>query len=118
MAQMMHNGGIVEAVLELGFDAVKYFEITASGTAQMLSISPPAKRIILLNSDSSTAVYFNITGTAATTSVSSVPGDNIKIGPGCTFSMDFDSVSQISFITTSAGVSVEGILGWKATVCN
>ncbi|KKK54775.1 hypothetical protein LCGC14_3081300, partial [marine sediment metagenome] len=34
MAKLKHNGGIVEAVLELGFDAVKYFEITANGTAQ------------------------------------------------------------------------------------
>ena len=118
MATIAHSGGLVEAVLELGFDAVKYFEITANGTAQTLSISPPARRLTLRNASTTTPFYFNITGTDATTTVSSTPGDNIKLGPECTFTMDFDILTSISFITSGTNVLVEGILGWKGTnVC-
>jgi len=113
--QIAHNGGLVDAVLELGFDAVKYFEITANGTAQKLTISPPARRLTLRNADENNPVYFNITGDAATTVVSSTPGDNIKIGPLCVFTMDFDTLTCISFITAGSDVLVEGILGWKGT---
>ena len=51
--------------------------------------------------------------TCYTTSVSSIPGDDIKIVEECTFSMDFDTLTSISFITTGPNVLVEGILGWK-----
>ena len=114
-AQMKHGGGLVDAILELGFDNVKYFEITATGAAQTLSISPPAKRLTLRNSHASADVYFNITGTAATTSVSAIPGDDIKLGPSFVFTMDFDNLTTISFITGGTSVLVEGILGWKGT---
>lgn len=117
MAEIRHNGGIVSAIIELGFDAVKYFEITATSSAQKLTISPPARRLILRNTSDNDAVYFNITGDDAAASVSSTPGDNIKIDAGCTFTMDFDTLTDISFITEGASVLVEGILGWKGTQC-
>ena len=115
MAYLKHSGGIVEGVLELGFDAVKYFEITASGTAQKLTISPPARRLTLRNPGTLDSIYFNVTGSDATTAVSSTPGDNIRVGPGCVFSIDFDTLTCISFITTGASVLGEGILGFKGT---
>lgn len=115
MAQLKHNNGIVEVVIELGFDLVKYFEFSATGTASSLNIGTPARRLTLRNSSESDDVYFNITGNPATTTVGPVPGDNIKLGPGCTFTMDFDVLTAISFITTGATVVVEGILGWKGT---
>ncbi|KKM68929.1 hypothetical protein LCGC14_1456010 [marine sediment metagenome] len=116
MAKIQHSGGLIETIIELGFDAVKYFEITANGTAQTLTLSPPARRLTLHNTHASDSFYFNITGTAATTVVSSTPGDNIKLGPKCIFSMDFDTVTSISFITAGTAVLVEGTLGWKGTV--
>ena len=116
MAKLQHHGGLIEAVLELGFDAVKYFEITANGTAQTLTLSPPARRLTLHNTHASDSVYFNIMGTDATTVVSSTPGDNIKLGPKCIFSMDFDTLTSISFITAGTDVLVEGTLGWKGSV--
>ncbi len=114
--QIAHNGGLVDAILELGFDAVKYFEISATDTPQKLTISPPARRLTLRNDSTTDPFYFNITGADASTSVSSTPGDNIKLGPGCTFSMDFDTLTCVSFVTGGATVLVEGILGWKGTV--
>lgn len=114
--QMKHNHGLVDVILELGFDAVKYFEITATGAAQMLTISPPARRVTLRNASTTTAAYFNITGNDAAATVSSTPGDNIKLGPECTFEMDFDTLTKISFITDSGTALIEGWLGWKATV--
>jgi hypothetical protein len=114
--QIKHNHGLVDAVLELGFDAVKYFEITANGTAQMLTISPPARRLTLRNASTTTPVYFNLTGVDATTVISSTPGDNIKLGPECVFEMDFDTLTNISFITGGGTALVEGWLGWKGTV--
>ena len=113
--QIAHNGGLVDAILELGFDAVKYFEITANGTAQKLTISPPARRLTLRNDSTTDPFYFNVTGSDATTSVSSTPGDDIKLGPECIFSMDFDTLTCVSFITKGPSVLVEGILGWKGT---
>lgn len=115
MAQIKQSGGIVEAVVELGFDAVKYFEIAATSTAQMLSFSPPARRLTLRNDSDSISVYFNITGSSAIASASSTPGDNIKLGPGCVFEMDFDTLTSVSFITPSSTALVEGWLGWKGT---
>lgn len=115
--QLRHNGGLVDAIIELGFDAVKYFELTANGTAQMLTLSPPARRLTLHNESETDDVYFNITGDNATTSVGPIPGDNIKLGPLCSFTMDFDTLTQVSFITSGANVMVEGLIGWKATTC-
>jgi len=113
--QIAHSGGLVDAVLELGFDAVKYFEISATGTPQKLTISPPARRLTLRNASETTAFYFNVTGDDAATAVSSTPGDNIKLGPECIFTMDFDTLTCVSFVTEGTTVLVEGILGWKGT---
>jgi hypothetical protein len=115
--QIKHNGGLVDAVLELGFDAVKYFEISATGVAQMLTISPPARRLTLRNASTSVPAYFNITGDDAVAAASSTPGDNIKLGPECTFEMDFDTLKNISFITGGGTALIEGWLGWKGSVC-
>jgi len=114
--QIAHNGGLVDAVIELGFDAVKYFEITASGTSQILTLSPPARRLTLYNADGTNNFYFNVVDDAAVASAGSVPGDNIKLRPGSIFTMDFDTLDTVAFITTGSGVLVEGILGWKGTV--
>ena len=119
MAYLKHNGGIVQGVLELGFDAVKYFELSVSGTATALSINPPARRLTLRNSssqESGSPFYFNITGDNASTAVSSIPGDNIKVNPECVFTMDFDTLTTISFVTASGvNVLIEGLLGWKGS---
>ena len=115
--QIKHNGGLVDAVLELGFDTVKYFEINATGTAQMLTLSPPARRLTLRNASTTTDIYFNVTGDDAVATASSTPGDNIKLGPECTFEMDFDTLTNISFISDGGAALVEGWLGWKGTVC-
>ena len=114
--QLRHSGGLVEAIVELGFDAVKYFEITATTAAQTITMGLPARRLNLRNTSETTAVYFNITGDAAVASANSIPGDNIKLGPSCTFSMDFDTITSISFITASSTALVEGHLGWKGTI--
>ena len=115
MGKLKHNGAIIEAVLELGFDAVKYFEIGANGTAQSISISPPARRLTLRNPSTTDDLYFTVNGVTATTSVSAVPGDNLKLGSGCIFELDFDSLTDLSFITTGATVTAEGHLGWKGS---
>ncbi len=115
MAKLQHSGGLVETVLELGFDAVKYFEGTITSTPQKISISPPARRLTLLNKDTTNPVYINITGADASPSVSLIPGDNLKIGPGCEFEMDFDILECVSLVTAGASVEVEGFLGWKGT---
>lgn len=114
--QISHNGGLVDAVLELGFDQVKYFEGDVSGTAAGFSITPPARRLTVLNKSETDDVYIRVDGEDAEVSVSFVPGDNIKIGPGCTFNMDFDSLSKVSFIS-DGNVFIEGLLGFKGTVC-
>jgi len=114
--QMRHSGGLVDVVLELGYDQVKYFEGTIAGTATGFTITPPARRITVMNQDGANAVYLRINppaGETAEASVGFTPGDNIKIGAGCNFSMDFDSLSEISLVTDGASVDIEGILGWK-----
>lgn len=112
MANIQHNGGLPILTSEVGFSQVKYFETTVGGTAFTLSIDPPAKRLILRNTDSTDGVFLRIDGEEATTSVSAIPGDNIKIGPQGIFTMDFDSLSTISIISSGTAV-VEGILGFK-----
>ena len=115
MAKMKHSGGLVEAVIELGFDNVKYFEGTITGTASGFTISPPARRLIIRNLDTSQVVFLRINASPATTSVSFIPGDDIKIRAGGIFTMDFDSLTEISLITEGPSVAVEGIIGFKAT---
>ncbi len=115
MAELKHNGGIVEVMLELGFDAVKYFEGTITSTPQKITISPPARRLTILNKDANNPVYINVTGANAAASVSLVPGDNLKIGAGCEFEMDFDTLGCVSLVTGGADVSIEAFLGWKGT---
>ena len=118
MAGLKHSGGIVEAVLELGFDQVKYFEGDIADTATGFTINPPARRLQLTNRSTTDDVYFRVNGTAATTIVGFIPGDNIKLGPGCSFSMDYDILTELSLITIGVPVFVEGLLGWKGTgVC-
>ena len=105
----------MDVVLELGFDNVKYFESVAAGSASGFSIDPPARRLIFNNKHSSLNVFVRINNGSATTSTGPVPGDDIKVGPGCSFAMDFDSVNEVSFISEGGDAEVEGILGFKAT---
>ena len=116
MARIKHSGGLIETIIELGFDAVKYFEGTITSTPKKITISPPARRLTILNKDTTNPVYINITGVDASSSVSLIPGDNLKIGAGCEFEMDFDILESVSLVT-AAGISVEveGFLGWKGT---
>ena len=118
MAALKHNGGIVEAVLELGFDQVRYFEGDITGTATGFTIDPPARRIQLTNRSSSEDLYFIINDSPATPSAGFVPSNDIKLRPGCTFTMDYDIITEISLVTTGATVPVEGLFGWKGTRCN
>ena len=115
MAELKHNGGIVDVYLELGFDAVKYFEGDITGTPQKISISPPARRLTLVNNDTNNPVYINITGADASSAVSLIPGDNLCIKAGCEFEMDFDILECVSLVTAGATVNVCGYLGWKGT---
>ncbi len=112
---LKHNGGIVDVMFELGFDVVKYFEGTITSTPQKISISPPARRLTIINKDTNNPVYINITGADASSSVSLMPGDNLKIGAGGEFEMDFDVLECVSLVTAGADVEVEGLLGWKGT---
>lgn len=114
--QLSHNGGLVDVVLELGFDEVKYFEGQITGTATGFTISPPARRITLLNRSETDDLYLRVNGGTATTTVGFVPGDDIKIGPGCSFTMDYDAITEISLVTAGGIVQAEGLLGWKGTV--
>lgn len=116
IAHIQHSGGIIQAVIELGFDQVKYFEGSIGGTATGFSISPPARRLILNNRSTTGNVYLRVDGEDAEVGASFTPGDNIKIGPGCSFTMDFDSLSSVSLIADAPSVDVEGILGFKGTV--
>ena len=113
MTGLKHNGGIVDVMLELGFDAVKYFEGTITPTPQMISISPPARRLTIINRDTDNSIYINITGDNASATANLIPGDNLKIGPLSEFEMDFDILEQVSLVTAVANVDVEGFLGWK-----
>ena len=114
--QISHNGGLADVVLELGFDTVKYFEGVITSTASGFNISPPARRVIVNNRNENGDVYLRINDGTATTDVAFIPGNNIKISPGCSFSMDFDSIKEISLVTAGESVQVEGILGWKGSV--
>lgn len=118
MASFKHSGGIVEAVLELGFDRVKYFEASVGSTATGFTIDPPARRLYLTNKSENSDVYFRINSSPATTVAGLLPGDDIKLGPGCSFTMDFDILTEISLVTTGITVPVEGLLGWKGTLGN
>ncbi|KKM24009.1 hypothetical protein LCGC14_1609480 [marine sediment metagenome] len=115
MAELKHSGGIIDVVLELGFDQVKYFEGDITSTASGFTINPPARRLQLTNRSDSNDVYFSVNGTTATPVVEFVPGDNIKLGPGCSFTMDYDILTELSLVTAGATVAVEGLLGWKGT---
>lgn len=115
MANMRHSGGIVDAVIELGFDQVKYFEGTIGASAMGFSITPPARRVIVNNRATSGNVFLRVNNGSATTVVSFSPGNDIKISPGGSFIMDYDAVSEISLISDGASVAVEGLLGFKAT---
>lgn len=115
MAKFQHSGGLVEAVLELGFDNVKYFEGSITGTASGFTISPPARRLIVTNKSTTDDAYLRINSSPATTAVGFSPGDDIKISPGCTFNMDFDTLGEVSFVTDGASVTIEGLIGFKAT---
>lgn len=116
--QIAHSGGLIDVVLELGFDQIKYFEGDITGTASGFTIDTPARRIQITNRDTTNDVYFVVNSSPATTTVGFVPGDVIKLGPGSTFAMDYDSITEISFITTGPTVQVEGLLGWKGTASN
>lgn len=117
MASIAHSGGIVDAVLELGFDLVKYFENSITDTAVGFTISSPARRIVVENFSTTNPVYLRINNSPATTVVGFTPGDNIKIKAGCTFSMDFDSITEISLVAdTGISVDIGGLLGFKGTV--
>ena len=113
MANIAHKGGLPDLFSEIGFDVVKYFEGTISGTAFTMGIDPPAKRVIIRNADATNSVYLNVNGGSAIAFASLVPGDNIKIPGGAIFTMDFDSISQISLVTSGSAVFTEGTLGWK-----
>lgn len=113
--QMRHSGGLVDAVLELGFDRVKYFEGTISGTASGFTISPPARRLIVNNRSSSIDVFVRINDSPATSSVSFTPGDDVKVGANSNFIMDFDSLTEVSFVTSAGSASIEGLIGFKGT---
>lgn len=113
MSNIAHKGGLPELVSEIGFDLVKYFEGTITGSAYTFDINPPAKRLTLRNKSLTDSVYLNVTGNNAVASVSLVPGDNIKIDSQGVFIMDFDSLDSISLITGGGSVIIEGILGWK-----
>ena len=115
MAELKHSGGLVDVVLELGFDQIKYFEGDITGTASGFTINPPARRLQLTNRSEDDDVFFSVNGTTATTDVGFVPGDNVKLGPGCSFTMDYDILTEISLVTAGATVAVEGLLGWKGT---
>jgi len=113
--QMRHSGGLVDLVLELGFDTVKYFEGIITGTAVGFTIDPPARRLIVNNKSDSVDVFLRINDSPATTAVSFAPGDNIKIAACTSFSMDFDSLSEVSFVTAGGNADITGLLGFKGT---
>ena len=115
MAQMKQSGGIIDVVLELGFDDIKYFEITATTSAQSISMSVTARRLTLRNTSETIDFYFNVKGVDAAASVSSTPGDNIRVGAGCVYEADYDSLTTISFITEAGTAAIQGHLGWKGS---
>lgn len=116
MAYLSHNGGIVQGVLELGFDRVKYFEGDITSTAAGFTITPPARRLTVNNRSTTTDVYLRLNDSPAVASTAFLPGDNIKICPQGSFSMDFDVLTEVSFVTASGEAHVEGLLGFKGTI--
>jgi len=112
MSNIRHNGGLPEVVSEAGFSNVKYFESNVTSTATTLGISPPARRVVVRNRSGTQDVYLRLDGEVATTAVGLPPSDNIKISPGSTFTMDFDSISTVSLVS-SGTVFIEGLLGFK-----
>ncbi len=117
MAEIRHNGGIVSAYLELGFDQVKYFEGTISPTATGFTISPPARRLTVNNRSETNDVFLRINDSPAIASVSFTPGDDIKIGALASFVMDFDALHEVSFVAnTGETVDIEGLIGFKGVV--
>jgi len=115
--QISHSGGLVDAVIELGFDQVKYFEGSVTDTATGFNISPPARRIVLENSNTTGSMFLRVNDSPATSNVSFTPGDDVRIQPGCTYTMDYDAIHSISMVAES-GVTVDakGLLGFKGTV--
>lgn len=115
--QIGHSGGLIDTFLELGFDQVKYFETTIISTASGFFINPPARRILVENLSEISDVYLRINKGDATPSVSFSPGDNIKIRPKCSFSLDFDSIKEVSLITAPGeSAQISGLLGFKGTI--
>jgi len=113
MSNMLHKGGLPELFSEVGFSVVKYFEGTISSTATTIDLDPPCKRVVIRNTDFTSAVYLRVDGQPAVASVGMLPGDNIKVAGLGVFVMDFDTVHSISLITASGTVFIEGILGYK-----
>jgi len=109
---IIHNGGLPTLVSEIGFEVVKYFEGTISGTLTM-TLDPPARRLVLRNTDTANSVFLDVNGGVASTATSLVPGDNIRIPAQAIFTMDFDALRQISMATGAVSVFVEGTLGYK-----
>jgi len=115
--QISHSGGLVDAVIELGFDQVKYFEGPITDVASTIFISPPARRIVLENCSTESSVFLRINDEPATANVSFTPGDDVRIQPGCTYTMDYDAIHSISMIAESGiTVDVKGLIGFKGTV--
>ena len=80
-------------------------------------MSVPARRILVENLDASESVYLRINGSPAVASASFIPGDNIKIKAGCTFSIDFDAITEISLVSAAGKeVSISGVLGFKGSI--
>lgn len=112
MGSIKHNMGIQTLVSEIGFETVKYFETTIGTSATTISIDPPARRIILRNTSTSAPVYLRVNGGAATTSVGLIPGEDIKVPAQGIFTMDYDTINEVSFIALE-NVFIEAMLGFK-----
>jgi len=117
MTGMKHSGGIVDVILELGFDQVKYFEGTISSAATGFTISPPGRRLTINNRSETNDVFLRINDSPAIASVGFTPGDDIKIGALASFTMDFDALHEVSFVAnTGETVDIEGLIGFKGVV--
>ena len=112
MANINHNKGLPELVAQVGFSIVKYFEGNISSSPTTLSIDPPARRLLLHNTDKTNSVYFRVNKGAATTAVGLIPGDDIKVAAGGIFIMDFDTIHELSLVSGSV-VFVEVTLGFQ-----
>ena len=116
-SQMRHSGGLNQLVVELGFDQVKYFELVANTVAQTITFNTPARRLSVSNKEAvgGSSVFVNVTGVAAAASAGITPGDNIRIRPTCTFTMDFDAFTCVSIIADVGTAQVDALLGFKGT---